>query len=243
MKKLIILAGALFLSLTCFAVQNKDCISRMSVQGSGKVEVPADQFEMSIGVKVIDKSAENGMEINSEKMGKVKEVLTEVGINKKEYKTSGFSVKPVFSRRPKNAPGNWKREIVGYQVDNGFNVKSKKMDAIGHLIQKAVAAGANNISNITFSLSNPYKYRAEAIETAVKNAEKDADALLKATGQETVKILDISISNFYVPSRRYSNAMFTMEKADAADSVPVNPGTINVNVKVNIDFQIRKKNC
>jgi uncharacterized protein len=167
MKKTITLATVLMLTAVCSfaAIENNEVsISKMTVQGTGKIEVTADQFQVNIGVQTIDKTVENAMNNNTVKMKKIEKVLADTGIQKIEYKTSGFSLSPVFSQRPKNADQNWKRKIVGYQVNNAYQIKSTNMAIIGELLQKTATAGANNIGDITFGLSDPYKYRAEAIK-------------------------------------------------------------------------------
>ncbi len=244
MRKIIALSSGIvfFVLTTCaFGVDRnrENNVSKLSVQGNGKIEVPADLFKVSVGVLTTDKKLDQAMNMNSDKMKNVEEVFGSLGLSKDEYKTSGFSVNPVFSPRPKNVSSKWERKIISYEVSNTFEVKSTNIKLIGKLLQSAADAGANKIGDINFGLSNPNVYRGDAIKAAVNNANNDAMALANAAGLSLTKIIDISLNNFYVPNLRMSNASFALKDGSSFNSVPVNPGMIKLNVDVNIVYEVQ----
>jgi uncharacterized protein len=242
-KKLIsLMIVTMCCSFVLFAESKCDFIPQLSVQGIGKISVTADQLEVSIGVKTTGATVKDVMNQNTEKMNAVKEKLNEIGIIDNEYKTAGFNLMPVWSYPPKKYDPSYKRKIIGYSVANAYRVKTEKLNLAGKIIAECARVGANDIGNINFSVARPQKYRAEAIQLAVKNATEDADALASAAKQKIIKVLNISLNNFYVPVARMSNQMYLAEGASArVQSVPVTPGEISIEVTVSVIFEISPK--
>ena len=241
-KKFAIITAALMTaSIALFADSNYDLTPKISVQGTGKISVPADQVEISIGVKTTNVSAKEAINKNTEKMKAVKDVLTKIGIPEKEYKTSGFNLSPIWSKAPRNYDASYEKKIVSYSVTNAYRIKTQKIDLSGELIAKSAEAGANNISDINFGIAKPQDYRKEAIQFAIKNARSDADAIAEAANQKIEKILNINLNNFYVPTARMSNKIFAAEGVmDSVQNIPVNPGEISIDVSVNVTYKIKE---
>ena len=78
---------------------------------------------------------------------------TAAAIEKKDLKTSNFSVYPQY-----RTEGADKHQVVTYRASNTVTVTVRDLDKVGDILTKAVAAGSNQISGPNFSISEPEKY-------------------------------------------------------------------------------------
>lgn len=219
----------------------QQAIPTLTVMGQAQLDKPADQMRLTIGVVTQGDEAQIAMQENSKQMNEVIAALQKAGLTKEEYQTGQFQIQPRYSRPPRGGPGqdpNWKPQIVGYDVINRVQVKTKKLNLAGELIKAATEAGANSIDSINFDLADPRKHRAEAIAAATSNARSDAEALAGAAGQKLVRILTINLDSAPVqPMPMQMMGRMAMAEADGAP--PIEPGEITVHASVTITYEIK----
>lgn len=229
---------ALGLSMACVALADTSRdIPSLAVTGVGRVMIPADQFQVTIGVK--DSSAElmNAQNAVAKSMKSVLASLRAMGLDSPaDFQTSRYNITPQW---PRNNPRNQNiqqvpREITGYEVSASILVRTTQLDKAAKIIESAVSAGANDVRQITFTSSDPRKGRSEAIKKAALNAMEDASTLASTTQSRLVRILDLSIDN----AGPQPKSMNTMRMASAAESIEMNPGDVSVTARVTIVYEI-----
>ncbi len=210
----------------------------LTVRGAAQLEKPADQLRIRVGVVTESDEAPTALRENSRQMNDVIDALKRTGLTDKEYQTSQFQIQPVYTRRPRQAPVDWKARIIGYRVSNSLNVKTKKLDLAGELIQAANEAGANSIDSISFGLADPRTHRSEAIRVATANAIADATTLAAAAGLRLVRVLSITLDQAAaprpIPIQRMSAGMAMAEAAPP----PIQPGDVTVHASVTVQYEI-----
>ena len=77
--------------------------SSLAVRGHAVLSLPADQLVISIGVVSQGKSAQMALSENNTQMKKLIDALQASGIKEGEYQTGRFSIRPLYSQRPKGA--------------------------------------------------------------------------------------------------------------------------------------------
>ena len=215
-------------------------LPKLMVRGEAELDKPADRLRLTIGVVTEHAEATTALDENSRRMRDVVRALEKTGLTEGEYETGRFSVRPVYARRPRNAGAEWRPHIVGYAVTNTLNVKTKKLELAGPLIEAANDAGANSIDSIGFDLADPRIHRAEAISAAAANARADAAVLAEASGVRLVRILSVTLDE---AGRRPPVPFFTLERAAAAEAAPappIQPGDVTVRAGVTIVYEIEQ---
>ena len=215
----------------------------LTVRGAAQLEKPADELRIRVGVVTESDEATIALRENSRQMNDVIDALKKTGLTDKEYQTSQFQIQPMYTRRPRQAPVDWKPKIVGYRVSNSLNVKTKKLELAGELIQAANEAGANSIDSISFGLADPRTHRGEAIRAATANALTDARTLADAAGLRLVRVLSITLDQAAAPRpipmmQRMSAGMAMAEAAPP----PIQPGDVTVHANVTVVYEIAKRN-
>jgi hypothetical protein len=161
-------------------------IPSIQVSGTGSVPVKPDVAAISIGVSVEDENAQSAVSRNSAATAKVIAELEGAGVEKKDIKTSYFSVNPQF-----RTEGPEKRQVITYRAANIVRVTIRDIGKAGDILAKVVAAGSNQINGPNFQVSEPDAYLDEARKKAVENAMSKARAYASAAGLKLGNVLAI----------------------------------------------------
>ena len=213
-------------------------VPRLTVRGEAELERPADQIRLEIGVVNEGAEASQVLRENSAAMNSVVTALRGAGLEKDEYETGMFRIRPQYSRRPRQPEAEWQPQIIGYQVSNSVIVRTKRIEMAGEIIAAANKAGANTVEVQGFELSDPRAHRSEAIRTATSNAIADARTLAEAAGLRLVRILSITLDGPPVVSRPGGFAMEARAMADAGAAPPISPGNVTVRASITVVYEI-----
>lgn len=210
--------------------------SKLSLNAQATIRKPANELQMKIGVISLSEKADTALVENSMRMQSVVNGLISAGLTRSEYETGHFTIHPTYTPYPKDPSPDWKPSINGYEVSNSILVYTNKLESAGKLIDAANKAGANNIDNIRFILSDPHVYWNEAITAATINALNDAKAVADAADVKLVKLLSISLENPNISNPRDSTMFAT--KAFNAGAVPIEPGDVSITANVSVTYEI-----
>ncbi|MGE3278313.1 MAG: SIMPL domain-containing protein [Candidatus Altimarinota bacterium] len=213
------------------------------VSGDGKAVSIPDVAEFSFSV-VTEGGEDVGtlQQENAKKMTAATQFVKGQSIDAKDITTQNYSIYPRYEtticeydeRRPCPPPS-----IVGYTVSQSATVKVRDFSKVSNLLSGVVKAGANTVSQLSFTMDDPTSVqdaaRAEALEKASQRAEKIADQ----AGFSLGRILEIDegyISTPYQP-RAMMEASFS-KGMDADIAPPIEPGSQEVQVTMRIKYEI-----
>lgn len=246
MKKIFVSALVLGLLISASSVPsnaittNSDDRGYITVNTQANKELSPDLVEISIAVETYDKSMQKAVAQNKEISDKVQNVLKSMinSQNMDYIKTSDFSATPLYNY------SNNKRVFDKYQVSNTIIVHTKSIDKAGEMIDKAIAAGATNVNNLNFSISDYEAQCDELLSLAVSKAKNQATAVANAAGTTLngVKYMNASC-NSGATSRVYYNLMAKNAVADSeaamGSSTPISAGRIKVQATLNSAFFVK----
>jgi uncharacterized protein YggE len=158
---LLVLAGAL--SATA---QTDKLPNLITVTGEGEVAVVPDLAVLGAGVTTTGKTAREASEANAKMMTTVMAALKAAGIAEQDVQTSRLSLHPVRDNK------NSDLRVTGFQATNQVTVKLRDIAKIADVIDRLVAAGANDISGIQFVVSQPSQPLDKAREEAIADARR-----------------------------------------------------------------------
>lgn len=208
----------------------------VSATGSATISVLPDLVTVQFGVDTESKTAQDAINSNSQLMNTVVAAIQNAGVSKDEISTAGFSIYPVYNDSiPDPKTGIHQSVLSGYRASNTLYVKTTKLSSAGTIVDTAVAAGANRVDNISFSLS-PDKQQSiqdDLLGKAVLNAKDRAQKALAPLNQKIIGVKMVSLSDFSTPPPIYYGGMSAgmMEK-----STPVFSTNQEVSVTVNVLF-------
>ena len=230
------LAGATMLTANCANAQNSDMTPNMpgqiSVSATGQSYQVPDTATVSAGVVTQAKTASAAMSANAAQMSRTMDELLKAGIEKRHIQTSQLSLQPRYDYSDRKAP-----LITGYEARNTVTAKSEDIDKVGAMLDALVAAGANNINGINFSIKDPEAAQSEARKKAVKKARQKAEEMADAAGVDLGPIIQISEGGSFRPPQPM---MMRSAAMDMAESTPVAAGEQALSVTVNMTFEIKQ---
>lgn len=210
------------------------------INGNGKAEVIPDIAYVNIGVHTEAETAVTAVSMNNSKSQKVLDALVELGVLAKDLRTSNFSITTLQKTDPETG------QLVGtvYAVDNNVIVTVRDLPKLGDLLDKSIQAGANNINNVTFDLSDNSESLKTARTKALEDAVKQANDIAEAAG---ITLGDIQNISYYESLPVFSGIGNYIDYGKGgggggmrADfSVPVNPGQVTINATVTITYAIK----
>ncbi|RXH23578.1 hypothetical protein XH99_15865 [Bradyrhizobium nanningense] len=226
------LAAVLAATLPATSALADDVVSAISVSGEANVSVAPDLAQIDAGVANDAKSAKEASDANNAAMGKVLLALKGAGIAEKDYRTSRLSLQPQYGQNKSTGAS----PVVGFRASNRVTVKIRDVTKVASIIDTLVAAGANDIGNISFEVTQASKLLDDAREQAVADARRKAEIYAKATGVTLGAPLSVSEGGAPVP-------LFKARMATAPMAAPaaVAPGEETLSVTVNVSWAIKPK--
>ncbi len=198
------------------------------VSGSASTFVVPDTASISLGVLTQAPSARETSDKNAALMNAVISALKNQGLTDREIQTSVFSIQPVYSY-PKDGGAP---TITGYSASNNVVVTTRMVGNVSDILDKSVAAGANQVNGISFMVSEDKQKQIhdDLLAEAVKDAREKADRLAESLGVKITGVSSTSISEGGIPQ---PVALGIAEKA-----APIQPGESQVSLSVQVTYII-----
>jgi uncharacterized protein YggE len=227
-----VLVAVVATALLATPARADDFPSSISVSGEATVSVAPDLAQIDAGVANDAKTAKEASDANNGAMGKVLLALKGAGIAEKDYQTSRLSLQPQYGQNKSTGAS----PVVGFRASNRVTVKIRDVTKVAGIIDTLVGAGANDIGNISFEVTQASKLLDDAREQAVADARRKAEIYAKATGVTLGTPLSVSEGGGPVP-------LFKARMATAPMAAPaaVAPGEETLSVTVNVSWAIKPK--
>lgn len=208
-----------------------DQLNIVSVAGEGVILVKPDLAYINVGVQTRHEDASAAQEENKMKMTAVIEALKEAGIKEADLVTTNYNIYRTYDYNKPFMEGQ--EQPMFYQVDNSVRITIRDVDTVGDMIDVAFDAGANNIHNIQFDISNRAEYYDDALVLAMNNAKDKATAIMGTFGEKPDKPHRV-VESMYT-SAPYTNTYY--EAADMkASSTPVEAGELAIKANLTVEY-------
>ncbi|HEY9156474.1 SIMPL domain-containing protein [Candidatus Binatus sp.] len=209
---------------------NTPAMRTIEVDGSGETRTSPDTADLDLAIETEAKTAEEAANRNAALATKVIDALKSKLGDKGKITTGGYSLNPEYDQRASEKP-----RIIGYNAQNSVTVHTGALDLVGPLIDSAIAAGANRVNSLDFSVKDDTKARTEAIAIATRDARAQAEALASALGVKLGKVLKATTM---AQARPIPMRMGRAMAMSASVATPVEPGEVTVSATVSLSFEI-----
>ncbi|GMO56643.1 MAG: SIMPL domain-containing protein [Treponemataceae bacterium] len=228
--------AAFVLAASSCSLKKINAVERaVTVTGSGNVSVTADTASIVLSVITANWDATLASSDNAQKMTEVQAAVTAIaGVTKDAITTSGYAI----GRESYYSEGVMRQGR--YQVTNRINITLGDITVAGSVIDKAIAAGANELTSLTFSSSDTQTAYTEARVLAMEQALSNARLLATQAGARLGKVLTIEESGRTIPLRKLMSDNYA--EADAVTfraPTPIQAGAESVTVTVNVSYELQ----
>jgi uncharacterized protein len=208
--------------------QEKDKLWRtLTVSGRGMEAIPTSLAQVSLGVEIQGKTAEEVQQEAARKSSAVVAFLKNQNVDK--LQTTGIRLNPVYSYN------NNVQKITGYAATNTVSFRIP-VEKAGTLLDGAVKAGATQINGISFVANDEAIATAQkqALAEATQDARQQADAVFAVLGFKPKEVVSIQVNNASAPPP----PMFLRAEASklADSSTPVIGGEQQVEASVTLQI-------
>ncbi|BAZ28941.1 hypothetical protein NIES4074_13780 [Cylindrospermum sp. NIES-4074] len=217
-------------SLPASAAEKERLLRTLTVSGRGVETIPTSLSQVSLGVEVQGKTAQEVQQEAARRSSAVVALLKSRNVDK--LQTTGIRLNPVYSYN------NNVQRITGYAASNtvSFRIATEKA---GTLLDEAVKAGASQIDGVSFVASDEAIALAQkqALKKATQEAQLQADAVFDTLNLQPKEVVSIQIDGANAPP---PPRQFRAEKASlvsgGADATPVVGGTQQVEASVTLQI-------
>jgi uncharacterized protein YggE len=229
-----LLGGWAMLAVPRAAAQEKGPDGRrtISVSGVGEISAAPDLATLSVAVETTSTKAAEAVQDNAARSAKVASALRGLLGKEDKLSTTNYALEPRYDQG-KREPGE--ARIIGYVARNEVQVEVHHIEAVGTLIDAAIAAGANRISGLQFTLSNRNAQLQAALQKAAGEARAQAESVAAALGVKLKQLLSATTSTGPIYPRRYDFAMAT---AEARAPTPIEPGAVSVSATLQVTYEV-----
>ena len=197
----------------------------VTVTGEATVAVAPDAAVIRIGVTSQDKTAREASEANAKQMTAVLAAIKDTGIADRDVQTSRLSLQPQYEP---NKSGT--ARLTGFQATNQVTVRIRDIDKLPVFLDRAIAAGANEMSGIEFVISEQSKLLDRARDDAIADARRKAELYAQAAGSKLGPVVSITEEGSATPPRPM--------QAMRAGAVPIAPGEQTLRATVTVSYEL-----
>jgi len=183
-----------------------------------------DTAVVSLGTAVRADSAGAAYQQTATVLNQVVRALLALSIPQDQIQTAQVGLDPVYERE----------RLVGYPGSATLRVTLTDLGAVGATIDSAVAAGANVVQGVSFSVRDTHRPGDAAMTLAVQDAQRQALLLSRALGVRLGLL-------WRVDAEPTPGPIFpTFARAAAFEAIPVLPGTLQVTRRVRVEYLIQQ---
>jgi hypothetical protein len=220
----LVIAAAALTPLSANAAEKLDRL--VTVTGEATVAATPDAAVIRIGVSSQGRTARTASDANAKDMTAVLAAINDSGIAERDVQTSWLSLQPQYDPNKTGAA-----RLLGFQVNNQVTVKIRDIGKLPAVLDRAIAAGANEMSGIEFVVSEQPKLLDKARAEAIADARRKAELYANAAGMKVGRVLAISEEGS-VPLLRGPMPM----RAGAA--APIAPGEQSLRAVVTVSYEL-----
>ena len=214
----------------------------ISTSGTGIVTVEPDMARFSVGMEARNEELKVAQDEVTDEANAITAMLIENGVAENDIRTSSYKVTPE-NKYDRN--GNFVR-IEHYVVRMTISITVHDIELVGTLLDQSVALGADSVSSISFSVSNPDPHIQEARQLAIADAKQKAEDYATGSDSTLTGLFSLYESSSPQPTARDSEAAPMSAAADgdmSESSQEINPvdisaGTTTIVVKVETTWTI-----
>lgn len=204
----------------------------ITVRGTGEASVSPDIAELTVGVQTgRQTTAARAMEVLNERVDEIVNRLVATGVDKKNIATEYLWLNPAYDYY------DGRQQEAGYEATQNVKITVRDISKVSTILDAAVAAGANQVQNVQFSVSEQNTTKDAARNQAIANAQSKAQTLADQLGVRLGKVLSFSESasgNAGYPVPMYDRS----ESGGGLGGATVPEGEQSLESTVTIQYQI-----
>lgn len=217
----------------------------IKVTGKGHLAIKPDQILLKLQLTEVEETYEKAIQASAINANEVKDILENIGFDRKELRTSFFNVDSEYESY-RDDRGNYKSEFIGYRYKQDLNYKfdiDNKL--LGKVLYALSKSNCNAKINILYTIKDTEKAKNDLLKNAIEDSKMKALILTESAGVSLGEIINIDYS--WNTIEFYSNPFGSRDlimydkccSSEGSIDVDIEPEDINVNDNVTIIWSIK----
>lgn len=208
----------------------------ITVAGQGSYLVKPDIVRLDAGVNIRAVTVSEAQKQAAEKMKAVTDAVKAKGVKPEDIVTAYYNLQPEYDYNQGKTP-----TLNGYSVNTAISIVvrdiDKDIDKVGGVIDAAGTAGATQVNNIRFTVTNSADAQKQARQLAIADAKAKADQLAAASGVGIGGIISVTeVTN----STPFPAAQAGGRGAANADTgTPIEAGQFRIVIDVQVVYSLK----
>ncbi len=223
LSAVLVIAASALAPLPAQAAEKIDKL--VTVTGEATVAAAPDAAQIRIGVSSQGKTARAASDANVKDMTVVLAAIKESGVADRDIQTTSLSLQPQYDPNKTGAA-----RLIGFQANNQVTVKIRDIGQLPNILDRAISAGANEMSGIEFVVSEQSKLLDKARAEAIADARRKAELYANAAGMKVGRVMTISEEGTVPPPRTF--------QAVRAGAAAIAPGEQTLRAVVTVSYEL-----
>jgi uncharacterized protein len=223
LSAVLVIAASALAPLPAQAAEKIDKL--ITVTGEATVAAAPDAAQIRIGVSSQGKNARAASDANVKDMTVVLAAIKESGVADRDIQTTSLSLQPQYD--PNKTGG---ARLIGFQANNQVTIKVRDIGQLPNILDRAISAGANEMSGIEFVVSEQSKLLDKARAEAIADARRKAELYANAAGMKVGRVITISEEGTVPPPRTF--------QAVRAGAAAIAPGEQTLRAVVTVSYEL-----
>lgn len=204
----------------------------ITVTGEGEVSVAPEIATVHLGIEARDKNLQQAQARAGDVVAAVLELARSLDVPEEHVQSMQLRVQPEYDWQ------EGRQEFRGYLVQRDVRVELEDLAKLGPLVERALAAGVNNIAPPELNVRDPRALHREVLRLAAADARANAAALAVTLDAKLGEVHRVNATNGGGPQ-----PMVEMQMLRAADQgrgeESYSSGQIKVRTSVQAEFELR----
>lgn len=226
MRNSIILMALLFSGLLPLHAQSEE-VPKITVTGEGVVNVAPDQAFLYFGIRTEGEDAIAVKSENDALVSRLLEVLSGIGVKKKDIRTQRMDLQKSYDHREKKE---------NYQAVQNFVLHIRDLKGFETINTTLLTSGVNRMERIVFEHSDRKTFEEKAREAAVTDAMNKVALYSEALGRTTGDLIVLEEVGGFDPVPVYR---VTMAENDAGSAPAIAPGELRIACRIRVVWGLK----
>jgi uncharacterized protein YggE len=155
--------------------------------GTGKVSAKPDLATARVGVESTAETPTQALSANTAAMTKTLAAIRKAGIKPEDVETGYLSVGAVRGYEY----GPRVNQASGYRASNSVTITVRDLAQVGAILDQVIAAGANNLGSVGFSVAKPQPLHDDAMRRALADSRRRAEVYAASNGLKLGRLMQV----------------------------------------------------
>jgi len=218
-------------------LRRSDRVRTIAVTGNAEASAAPDQAVVRLGTTVQMSQANAAQAKVSETMQKALEGIEKIGVPRNSIRTANLTLTSVYSNE-KLAGSSEAPRVVGFRANNTIEITLEDTKLVGKVIDAGIAAGANELQGVSFSLKDDLPQRIRTLTIASQEAKSKAQTIANALNLQLGSVIEVTEGGVHVVPFNEGFGGARMMAAAGAVRTPIEPGEVRVQANVTVRYEI-----